>query len=89
MRGKKLFALCLALTLVLCSACGGGSAQNSAAAGDTAASSAGGMDYNSGGAGMDMELYEPSAPQESQSASTAEGAWPYQRTEPSRVSRPG
>lgn len=73
MRGKKLFALCLALTLVLCSACGGGSAQNSAAAGDTAASSAGGMDYNSGGAGMDMELYEPSAPQESQSASTTEG----------------
>lgn len=77
MRGKKLFALCLALTLVLCSACGGGSAQNSAAAGDTAASSAGGMDYNSGGAGMDMELYEPSAPQESQSASTGEDGSVY------------
>ena len=78
MKKKKLFALCLALTLVLCSACGGGSAQNSAAAGDTAASSAGGMDYNSGGTGMDMELYEPSAPQESQSASTGEDGSVYQ-----------
>lgn len=67
MKKKKLFALCLALTLLLCSACGGGSSGN--AAGDTASASSGGMDYNSGGTGY----YEPAAPQESQSASTAEG----------------
>ena len=70
MKGKKLFTLCLALTLLLCSACGGGG-QNSTAAGDMAAASSGTAEYGSGGTGMDMELYEPSAPQESQSASTA------------------
>ncbi len=71
MKGKKLFSLCLALTLLLCSACGGASSGNTA--GDTASASSGTAEYGSGVTGMDMELYEPAAPQESQSASTAEG----------------
>ena len=77
MKGKKRLALCLALMLLFCSACAGGSSGNTAA-GDTAASSAGGAENGmSGGTGMDMELYEPSAPQESQSASTAEEGEAY------------
>ncbi len=71
MKKKKAFALCLSMLLLLCSACGGGSSANMAA-GDTTASSGAAMEYgNSGGSGMDMELYAPSAPQESQSAAAA------------------
>ena len=44
------------------------------AAGDTTASSGAAVEYgSSGGMGMDLELYEPSAPQESQSAAVSEG----------------
>lgn len=65
MKKKKALALCLSMLLLLCSACGGGSSANMAA-GDTASSGAA-MEYgNSGGTGMDMELYTPAAPQESQ-----------------------
>ena len=69
MKGNKYFALCLALLLLLCSACGADSSGNAAATGDTAASSGAAMDY---GGGMGMEFYEPSSPQESQSATEAE-----------------
>ena len=71
MKGKKRLALCLALMLLFCSACAGGSSGNTAA-GDTASSAGGAVEYgNSGGTGMDMELYQPSSPQESQSAAAA------------------
>ena len=72
MKGKKRLALCLALMMLCCSACAGGSSGNTAA-GDTASSAGGAVEYgNSGGTGMDMELYEPAAPGESQSVSAAE-----------------
>lgn len=87
MRGKKRYALCLAL-LLLCSACGGESSGNTAAAGDTAASSAGAAaDSWSGGTGMDMELYEPSAPQESQSAATEDGGSSVYRNSSAKLIR--
>ena len=67
MKKRKALALCLSM-LLFCSACGGGSAANTAA-GDTAASSGAAVDYgSSGGAGMDMELYAPANPSESQSS---------------------
>lgn len=70
MKKRKALALCLSM-LLLCSACGGGSAANTAA-GDTAASSGAAVDYDSsGGAGMDMELYAPANPSESQSSAPA------------------
>ncbi len=70
MKQRKALALCLSM-LLLCSACGGGSAANTAA-GDTAASSGAAVDYgSSGGAGMDMELYAPANPSESQSSAPA------------------
>lgn len=70
MKKRKALALCLSM-LLLCSACGGGSAANTAA-GDTAASSGAAVDYgSSGGAGMDMELYAPANPSESQSSAPA------------------
>ena len=73
MKKRKALALCLSMLLLVCSACGGGSSANMAAE-DTAASSGAAVEYgNSGGTGMDMELYAPSAPQESQSTATAEG----------------
>lgn len=72
MKGKKRLALCLALMMLCCSACAGGSSGNTDA-GDTASSAGGAVEYgNSGGTGMDMELYEPAAPGESQSVSAAE-----------------
>lgn len=73
MKKRTALALCLSTLLLLCSACGGGSSAN-AASGDTTASSAAAVENgSSGGMGMDLELYEPSAPQESQSAAVAEG----------------
>ena len=70
MKKRKALALYLSM-LLLCSACGGGSAANTAA-GDTAASSGAAVDYgSSGGAGMDMELYAPANPSESQSSAPA------------------
>ena len=73
MKKRTALALCLSTLLLLCSACGAGSSAN-AAAGDTTASSGAAVEYgSSGGMGMDLELYEPSAPQESQSAAVAEG----------------
>lgn len=68
MKKQKALALCLSM-LLLCSACGGGSSANTAA-GDTAAASAA-VEYDSGGTGMDMELYAPAAPSENQSAASA------------------
>lgn len=71
MKKRTALTLCLSALLLLCSACGGGSSAN-AAAGDTAASSAAAVENgSSGGMGMDLELYEPSAPQESQTSSGA------------------
>lgn len=67
MKKQKALALCLSM-LLLCSACGGGSSANTAA-GDTAATSAA-VEYDSGGTGMDMELYAPAAPSENQSAAS-------------------
>lgn len=89
MKGKKCFALCLAALLLLCSACGGGSSANTAA-GDTAASSAASVEYgSSGGTGMDMELYQPAAPQESQSAAVGEdgGSSVYQNSSAKLIRR--
>lgn len=68
MKKQKALALCLSM-LLLCSACGGGSSANTAA-GDTTASSEA---YDSGGTGMDMELYAPASPAENQSAASAAG----------------
>lgn len=68
MKKQKALALCLSM-LLLCSACGEGSSANTAA-GDTAAASAA-VEYDSGGTGMDMELYAPAAPSENQSAASA------------------
>lgn len=59
MKKQKALALCLSM-LLLCSACGGGSSANTAA-----------VEYDSGGTGMDMELYAPAAPSENQSAASA------------------
>ena len=65
MKQNKVCALCLVLLLLFCSACGGGGR------GTAAASAAMSENSMSGGTGMDMELYEPSAPQESQSDTAA------------------
>lgn len=80
MKGKKIFTLGLALLLVFCSSCGAASSGNTAATEDTAASSGAAMDYGSGEAEMGMEFYEPSAPQESQSASAGEDDSVYQNS---------
>ena len=65
MKQNKVCALCLVLLLLFCSACGGGGSGTAAASAEMSENSM------SGGTGMDMELYEPSAPQESQSDTAA------------------